>query len=63
MSPAVEKQARDKYGKLVFNTVIPSATRLAEAPTFGEPISTYAPGSPAAVAYKAFAQEVIERYG
>lgn len=62
LSQAITKQAREKYGELVFNTVIPDTTRLAEAPTFGEPISTYAPGSPAAKAYESLALEVKERY-
>lgn len=62
LSPAVEKQAREKYSELVFKTVIPDTTRLAEAPTFGEPISKYAPGSAGATAYEALAQEVKERY-
>lgn len=62
LSPAVEKQAREKYGDLVFRVVIPDTTRLAEAPAFGEPISKYAPGSAAAIAYAALAQEVKERY-
>jgi chromosome partitioning protein len=62
LSPAVERQAREKYGDLVFTTIIPDTTKLAEAPTFGEPISTYAPGSPAAKSYEALAQEVKDRY-
>ncbi len=62
LSPAVEKQARAKYGELVFKTIIPVATRLAEAPAYGEPISTYAPGSPATTAYSDLAKEVKERY-
>ena len=63
LSPAIEKQAREKYGELVFKTIIPDTTKLAEAPTFGEPISTYAPGSAGATAYEALVQEVKERYG
>lgn len=62
LSPAVERQAREKYGDLVFTTIIPDTTKLAEAPTFGEPISKYAPGSPAAKSYEALAQEVKDRY-
>jgi chromosome partitioning protein len=62
LSPAIERQAREKYGELVFKTTIPDTTKLAEAPTFGEPISTYAPSSPAAKAYEALALEVKELY-
>lgn len=62
LSPAVERQAREQYGDLVFETVIPLTTRLAEAPAAGEPISKYAPGSAGAVAYQALAEEVKKRY-
>jgi len=62
LSPAVEKQARERYGHLVFDTVIPLQTRLAEAPAVGEPISTYAPQSAGAKAYAALAEEVVTRY-
>ena len=62
LSPAVEKQAREQYGDLVFKTVIPNATRLAEAPAYGEPISTYAADSAAATAYANLALEVKERF-
>lgn len=62
LSPAVERQARELYGELVFNTVIPINTKLAEAPAAGEPISKYAPDSPGARAYEALAEEVKKRY-
>ena len=62
LSPAVEKQARDKYGDLVFQTVIPDATKLAEAPAYGESIRAYAPTSTAAIAYAELAEEVRKRY-
>ena len=62
LSPAVERQAREQYGELVFNTTIPLTTRLAEAPAAGEPISKYAPDSAGAHAYEALAQEVKKRY-
>jgi chromosome partitioning protein len=62
LSKEVEATARERYGELVFKTVIPLTTRLAEAPAAGEPVSLYAPGSTGAVAYKALAEEVKERY-
>jgi chromosome partitioning protein len=58
----VEQQARSRYGTLVFETVIPINTRLAEAPAAGEPIGNYAPNSAGAAAYAALAQEVEARY-
>jgi len=47
----------------VFKTVIPRTVRLSEAPSFGKPIFAYDPSGPGAVAYRALALEVIERFG
>jgi chromosome partitioning protein len=62
LSQVVEQQIRQKYGDLVFKTVIPTNTKLAEAPVAGEPIATYAPDSAGARAYAALAEEVEKRY-
>jgi chromosome partitioning protein len=43
----------------VFKTVIPRSIRLAEAPSYGVPVSAYAPESPGALAYQTLAQEVL----
>ena len=45
----------------LFETVIPRSIRLSEAPSFGQTISEYDPGSRGAVAYAALAQEVVAR--
>jgi chromosome partitioning protein len=63
LSHVIEQQTRQAYGPLVFDTLIPLSTRLAEAPAAGKPISTYDPSSPGAVAYKKLAEEVEQRYG
>ena len=63
LSQVVETQIRETYGNLVFRTVIPMNTKLAEAPAAGEPIAIYAPTSAGAQAYAALAQEVEDRYG
>jgi len=44
-----------------FNTVIPRSIRLGEAPSFGESVLQYAPGSPGALAYRALASELTRR--
>jgi chromosome partitioning protein len=62
LSRLVEKQLRDRYAELVFETVIPLTTNLAEAPAFGEPISVYAPGSAGAMAYAQLVDELERRY-
>lgn len=57
----VAEEVRKHFGPRVFEAVIPRSVRLAEAPSFGLPVVHYAPGSPAAWAYHAFAREVIRR--
>ena len=47
------------FPELVFKAVIPRSIRLAEAPSYGLPISAYAPDSVGAKAYDALAQEIL----
>ena len=63
LSQQVEREVRAYFGDLVFKTVIPRNIRLGEAPSYGEPISTYAPNSAGAHAYHQLAQEILERNG
>jgi chromosome partitioning protein len=44
----------------VFKSVIPRSIRLAEAPSYGLPISVYAPASVGAQAYQALAKELLK---
>jgi cellulose biosynthesis protein BcsQ len=60
LSQQVEEQMRQFFGNLVFDTVIHSSISLAEAPSAGEPIITYAPESKGAADYKALAREVTD---
>ena len=46
-----------------FNTVIPRAVSIAEAPSYGQSIFRYSPGSRAATAYRRLANELTERVG
>ena len=59
LSRQVQKQMRDFFGDLVFDTVIHRTTRLAEAPSAGESVLTYAPESKGAAEYRALAEEII----
>lgn len=61
LAQQVEENVREHLGDQVFNTVIPRSVRLAEAPSHGLPIFSYAPNSSGAVAYRELAQEVIDR--
>lgn len=55
----VKKYFKDK----VYTTVIPRNVRLAEAPSFGVPITEYDPNSKGAIAYMEFADEFLELEG
>jgi len=59
LSRQIQRQMREFFGDLVFDTVIDKSTRLAEAPSAGEPVLTYAPTSKAAAAYRNLAEEII----
>lgn len=51
----------ERFGELVFDTVISRTVKFPETTVAGEPITTYAPASSAAEAYRALAREVIAR--
>ena len=57
----VERELRKHFPDLVFKTVIPRNVRLAEAPSYGQPVLEHSPGSPGSTAYVALAREVAER--
>jgi chromosome partitioning protein len=59
LSHQVEAEVRNHFPGQVFQTVIPRSVRLSEAPSYGEPISLYAPSSSGALAYRALADELL----
>lgn len=61
LSAQVVSEVRDHFGDLVFDTVIPRTTRLAEAPSFGKPVIHYDKYSTGSAAYEVLAQEIIAR--
>ena len=61
LSSSVVEEVRGYFGKKVLATVIPRSTYVAEAPSFGQSVMTYDPGSTGAVAYLAAAREITER--
>jgi len=63
LSRQVQHQMREFFGDLVFNTVIHRTVKLAEAPSAGESILTYAPKSRGAVEYAALAREISNGNG
>ena len=60
-STQVAQEVRRHFPGKVFASVIPRNIRLAEAPSHGLPVSAYDKTSRGAVAYKAMAQEIIEK--
>lgn len=60
LSAQVAEEARKYFGNKVFKTVIPRNVRLAEAPSFGQPILFYDPGSRGAEAYENLCREVLD---
>ena len=57
----VETELREHFSELVFRTVIPRSVRVAEAPSFGLPVTEHAPASTGATAYRELAIELLER--
>jgi len=55
----IEQQMRETFGDLIFDTVIHRNIRLAEAPSAGESILTYAPQSKGAADYRSLAAEIL----
>jgi len=55
----VVDEVRSHFGKTVCENVIPRTVRLSEAPSFGQPITTFDSDSRGAAAYRAVTQEVL----
>jgi len=63
LSNQVAEEAREYFGDKVYETVIPRNVRLAEAPSFGQPILQYDILSTGAQSYLRLANELAERTG
>jgi len=59
LSHQVHDDLKDFFGAQVFQTVIPRNVRLAEAPSYGQPILVYDPRCRGAASYQELAKEVI----
>lgn len=55
----VIEEVRRHFPGRVFDAIIPRSIRLSEAPSYGVPITTYAPESAGALAYAALARELL----
>ena len=63
LSEQVVESVRDSLKERIFDTVIPRNVRLAEAPSFGEPINIYDSASRGAESYRLLAAELMENEG
>ncbi|MGA0369921.1 MAG: ParA family protein [Kiritimatiellia bacterium] len=61
LSKDVVEEVRNHFKDGLYQTMIPRNVRLSEAPSHGESIFSYAPGSTGASAYLALAKEFIRR--
>lgn len=61
LSNQVSAQLEEHFGDKVFTTIVPRNVRLAEAPSYGIPGVLFDKAAKGAVAYLAFATEMIER--
>ena len=61
LSAQVVENVKSHLKQNVYNTVIPRNIRLAEAPSYGQPINVYDAKSAGSESYIALAEEVIER--
>jgi chromosome partitioning protein len=57
----VEREVREHFPELVFDTVIPRNVRIGEAPSYGRPVIHHDPHSTGADAYFELAKEVAAR--
>ena len=59
LSSDVVAEVNRHFPEQAFKSVVPRSIRLAEAPSYGLPISTYSPDSTGAKAYESLAREVL----
>ncbi|WP_460775338.1 ParA family protein [Microbacterium sp. GXF7504] len=61
LAQQVADEVRGHFGDQVLRTVIPRSVRVSEAPSFGQTVIAYDPGSAGAVAYREAAVEMLSR--
>ena len=61
LSLQVVENVKDNLQQNIYKTIIPRNVRLAEAPSYGQPITIYDPRSTGAESYRLLAEEVMNR--
>ena len=61
LASQVADEVRSHFGDVVLESIIPRSVRVSEAPSYGQSVMTYDPGSSGAVAYLEAAREMAHR--
>ncbi len=61
LAAGVADEVRDHFGDRVLRTTIPRSVRVSEAPSYGQTVLTYDPGSPGALSYLEAAREIATK--
>ena len=61
LAAQVAEDVRAHFGRVVLDSVIPRSVRVSEAPSYGQSVMTYDPGSPGALSYLEAARELARR--
>jgi chromosome partitioning protein len=61
LASQVADEVREHFGDIVLNSIIPRSVRVSEAPSYGQSVMTYDPGSSGAQAYLEAAREMAHR--
>jgi chromosome partitioning protein len=61
LASQVADEVREHFGELVLTSIIPRSVRVSEAPSYGQSVMTYDPGSSGAQAYLEAAREMAHR--
>lgn len=61
LSSGVAEEVKAHFGDQVLRTYIPRSVRVSEAPSYGQTVMTYDPGSPGALSYLEAAREIASK--
>ncbi len=61
LAAGVANEVREHFGDQVLKTSIPRSVRVSEAPSYGQTVMTYDPGSPGALSYLEAAREIATK--
>ncbi|WP_338066384.1 ParA family protein [Nocardioides speluncae] len=61
LASGVADEVREHFGNQVLRVMIPRSVRVSEAPSYGQTVMTYDPGSPGALSYLEAAKEMASK--